>query len=337
VAHRYRLYPEPDRIPVLERHCADARFVWDVALEQLRRLPGRRPGSAERFRPLAEARKGTWLGEGPARCSSRRSGTSTGRSRTGAPGAIAGHDGGERGVGEGFCVRDVHVHVLNGRWAQITVPKLGPVRFRVSGPLPAGHGMARITRDRAGRWHVSFTAPQPVLERKATGRAVGLDLGVAATVATSDGQSLRCRWLTAGEAQRLPRLERRRERQRKGSRRRERTKTAIARLHGRARDRRKDFAEQTSTRLVRDHDVIAIEDLKVKRMLRSAVGISEQLGTRVAQKGGLNRSISRRAWSLLRRRIEDKAATCGVQVIAIDPQAHLADLPSVRDRRPESA
>jgi putative transposase len=219
-----------------------------------------------------------------------------------------------------FCVRDVRVRVINRRWAHVTVPKLGRVRFRLSRPLPFGRGMARVTRDRAGRWHVSFTATQPVLEREPTGRAVGVDLGVAATVATSDGELLHAPWLTAGEAQRLRRLERRKARQRKGSGRRERTKAAIARLHARGRDRRKDFAEQTSTRLVREHDVIAIEDLRVRQMLRSAAGTREHPGVNVAQKRGLNRSIGRQAWSLLRHRIEDKTATCNVVVVAVDPR-----------------
>jgi hypothetical protein len=47
--------------------------------------------------------------------------------------------------------------------------------------------MARITRDRAGRWPVSFTAPQPVLERTTTGRSIGLDAGVVATLTGSNG------------------------------------------------------------------------------------------------------------------------------------------------------
>ena len=67
MAFRYRLYPNPGEAEVLGRHCGDARFVWNLALEQANAWrPGRRssPGSAERFRQLAEARKGSWLGEG---------------------------------------------------------------------------------------------------------------------------------------------------------------------------------------------------------------------------------------------------------------------------------
>ena len=321
MAHRYRLYPAPDQTVVLERHCADARFVWNLALEQLNlRLPGRRPGSAERFRQLADARRGTWLGEGSSSVQQQALRDFDRAVANWRAGSHRRPRWRRRGLDEGFCVRDVHVQPLSRRWAQITVPKCGPVRFRLSRPLPAEHGSARITRDRAGRWHVSLTAPQPVLDRQRTDRTVGIDLGVAATVATSGGELLHCPWLTAGEAQRLRRLERQKARQRKGSGRRERTKAAIARVHARAADRRRDFAEQTSTRLVRDHDLIAIEDLRVRQMLRSAAGTRDCPGVNVAQKRGLNRSISRQAWSLLRRRIEDKAATCGVLIVAVDPK-----------------
>ena len=67
VAQRYRLYPGPDQVAMLVRHCADARAVWNMALEQANCWrPGRSssPGSAERFRQLAEARKDSWLADG---------------------------------------------------------------------------------------------------------------------------------------------------------------------------------------------------------------------------------------------------------------------------------
>src|SRR5207245_1177839 len=82
---------------------------------------------------------------------------------------------------------DVSVKRLNRRWVTLLVPKVGPVRFRLSRPMPATYGMARVTVDRAGRWHVSFSAPQPGLEREPTGQVVGLDAGVLATLTTSEG------------------------------------------------------------------------------------------------------------------------------------------------------
>jgi putative transposase len=67
VSRRYRLYPTSEQEAVLRRHCGEARFVWNLALEQFNQWrPGRSspPGSQERFRQLAEARRETWLGEG---------------------------------------------------------------------------------------------------------------------------------------------------------------------------------------------------------------------------------------------------------------------------------
>jgi putative transposase len=71
---------------------------------------------------------------------------------------------------------------------------------------------------------------------------------------------------------------------------------------------------------VRRHDLIAIEDLGVKRMVRSAKGTPVSPGTQVSQKRGLNRAIHAQGWAMLRRRLEDKASTCHVQVIAINPK-----------------
>ena len=85
-------------------------------------------------------------------------------------------------------------------------------------------------------------------------------------------------------------------------------------------DRRRDWIEQTTTGLVRGYDLIAVEDLKVKRMVRSAAGTVESPGTNVAAKRGLNRAISAQAWAMIRRRLCDKAATCGVVVVAVDPR-----------------
>jgi IS605 OrfB family transposase len=225
----------------------------------------------------------------------------------------------KKGLDEGFCIRDVTVVRLNGRWATVFVPKCGPIRFRQSRSLPASYGMARVTLDRAGRWHVSFTAPQPILRRQPTSQTVGLDAGVAATLTTSAGEHLHTPGLRIAEGQRLRRLQRRFSRQQKGSKRRERTKTSIAKLKARETDRRRDFIEQVTTRLVRGHDMIAIEDLAVKKMVASSKGGVDQPGRNVAQKRGLNRSIHAQGWAMIRRRLEDKAATCGVVVVAVDP------------------
>ncbi|HEY1636190.1 MAG TPA: transposase [Acidimicrobiales bacterium] len=334
MAHRYRLHPNASQEEMLVRHCGDARTVWNVALEQenfgrerrdgrWRTKPGLagRPGATARQRQLAEARQCFgWLAEGSSSVQQQALRDFDQALRNWSGGTHGRPCWRKRGVNEGFCVRDVHVERLNRRWATIAVPKCSPVRFRLSRPLPPGHGMARITLDRTGRWHVSFSACQPTLVREPTGRKVGLDAGVVATLSTSDGEHLHVPSLRPGETQRLRRLQRKLARQQRGSQRRQRTKRAITRLRAREADRRRDFVEQTTTAVVRGFDLIAIEDLAVKNMVRSAKGTIEQPGTNVARKRGLNRAISAQCWAMIRRRLEDKAATCDVKVVPVDPK-----------------
>ena len=94
-----------------------------------------------------------------------------------------------------------------------------------------------------------------------------------------------------------------------------------ARVGAKEADRRRNWIEKTTTQLVRDFDLIIIEDLKVKNMTRSATGTVEKPGTRVRQKAGLNRSISSQAWALFRQRLTDKAthATDLVELVAVNP------------------
>jgi putative transposase len=128
---------------------------------------------------------------------------------------------------------------------------------------------------------------------------VGIDRGVVVSAALSTGELLHSPGLTQGESKRLKVLQQRLARCKRGSNRRERTKRAIAKLKARERDRRKDWVEKSSADLARRFDVIRIEALEVRAMTRSARGTVDQPGVRVAQKRGLNRSISRSGWGQL--------------------------------------
>jgi putative transposase len=127
------------------------------------------------------------------------------------------------------------------------------------------------------------------------------------SVPAATGQMLYCPGLGPAERARLRRLQRRLARARKGSRRRTKVKSTIARLKARERDRRKDWAEKTSTDLARGFDLIRVEDLCIQNMTRSARGTIERPGRGVRQKAGLNRGILASGWGVLVRRLEDKA------------------------------
>ena len=236
----------------------------------------------------------------------------------------------KRGINEGFCIRDVRVAKLNGKWAEVTVPKCGRVRFRLSRALPPNYGVARVTLDGKRRWHVSFQAPQPALERESSGRAVGIDRGVATTIATSDGRMFRAPTIRPREKRRLRSLQQRKARQKKGSRRQEATKARIAGLHQRMADRRRNWIEINTTRLVRGYDLLAVENLQVRNMVRRPApkpdpdreGVFLHNGAK--QKAALNRSIHAQGWGLWLKRLQDKAEACGVTVSKV-PAAHTSD------------
>jgi len=130
---------------------------------------------------------------------------------------------------------------------------------------------------------------------------------VAVSAALSTGDLLTVPGLTTGERQRLRRLHRKLARCTRGSNRRRRVKTAIAKLKVREADRRKDWVEKTSTDLARRFDLIRVEDLNIRNMTRSARGTVDQPGRHVRAKAGLNRGILTNAWGSLVTRLEHKA------------------------------
>ena len=331
VAIRDRLYPSVTQERVLVRHCDDARFVWNLAVEQQSWWwPGRRhaPGFAEQCRQLTEARaEFGWLRNG-----SRSIQVQALRDFARAVAAFFDKDGPARKPGyrsakrghQGFAIRDTKVRRLNRRWGEVFVPKCGYVRFRWTRALPAKLGMARITFDSARRWHVSFPGPQSALNRKPTGAVTGIDRGVRIALVTSDGQHYRAPTISDRRAARCLALQRRFARQRRGSRKREKTRLVMARITAKVVGRRRDWAEKISTRLVMAHDLIVFEKLNTTGMVRKPASKPDPqhsgsfLPNRAKAKAGLNRGILASCWGRLATRSEQKATASGAAVIYVD-------------------
>jgi transposase len=221
----------------------------------------------------------------------------------------AGKDEGFRIVG-GQASRIVR---LNRKWAAVNVPKVGWVRIRLSRAIPEAKSY-RIKRDHVGRWHIGFAViPEPI-PAPGTGEAVGVDRGVTVSAALSTGELLNCPVRSKQEEERLKHLQRRLARCRRGSVRRRRVKAAIAKLHARVADRRKDWIEKTSTELARRFDVIRVEDLRIVSMTRRPKPKPDPerpeayLPNRRRAKAGLNRGILANGWGSLVRRLEHKAS-----------------------------
>jgi len=314
---RYRLLPTPAQEAVLRDHCGHARYVWNLAVEQHAQWrPGRTsaPGYREQCRQLTEARaEYPWLAAGSQTVQQQALRDFTQamaaffdpKNPAGRPSwRKAGRAEGFRIVGRG---RQWDVRRLSRHVGQVWVPKAGWVRFRWSRAAPPGAKSYRVTMDRAGRWHIAFAVIPAPVPAPGNGQAVGVDRGVAVSAALSTGQMLHAPGLTRRERTRLRRLQRKLACAKRGSNRRGRVRHTIARLRARETDRRKDWAEKTSTDLARRFDLIRVEDLQITNMTRSAKGTRGDPGRNVRQKTGLNRGILGSGWGQLVRRLEDKA------------------------------
>ena len=176
-------------------------------------------------------------------------------------------------------------------WPEVDVAALDPA-------------MVIISRERDGRWYVTFTIdtsnPQPL---PPADHAVGVDLGVKDFAVTSDGERIANPRHLERKARRLARYQRRLARCQRGSANRAKAAAKAARAHRKVRNARRDFLHRTSTRLVRGHDLIVIEDLNVSGMVRNRY---------------LARAISDCGWGEFRRQLEYKCQRYGRDLIVID-------------------
>jgi putative transposase len=310
---RFRLLPTPEQEEGLLVHCRDARYVWNLAVEQQQYWqPGRKaPAYLEHAAQLTEARaEYAWLRAGSQTVQQQALRDFAQAMRNFFNGPHRPPTWRKAGMHEGFrqvALKSHHIEGLNRRFGRVWVPKVGWVRFRLSRPVPEGVKSYRVTRDRAGRWHIAFAhIPDPIAGPR-DGSVVGIDRGVAVSAALSTGELLHAPHLRPGESKRLKVLQQRLARCKRGSNHREKTKRAIAKLKACERDRRKDWVEKNTTDLARRFDLIRVEALDVRAMTRSARGTVEQPGVRVAQKRGLNRAINRSGWGQFVTRLQHKA------------------------------
>ncbi|WP_084401346.1 RNA-guided endonuclease InsQ/TnpB family protein [Lentzea albidocapillata] len=164
--------------------------------------------------------------------------------------------------------------------------------------------MVVVSREPDGRWYVAFAVdtaePAPA---EPAGHAIGVDLGLTDLVVTSDGERIANPRHLVRKARNLARYQRRMARCERGSGNRRKAKAKVARAHRKIRAARQDFLHRTTTALVRSADVIAIEDLPVKNMVRNR---------------HLARAISDAGWGELRRQLDYKCDRAGRTLVVID-------------------
>jgi putative transposase len=175
-------------------------------------------------------------------------------------------------------------------WPDVDVTSLNPT-------------MVIVSREPDGRWYVTFSVDGDNPEAlESAGHAIGLDLGIKEFAVTSDGDRIANPRHLERKAANLARYQRRLARKQKGSVNRAKAQGKVARAHRKVRTTRSDFLHRASTRLVRSADMIVIEDLAVRNMIRNR---------------SLARAISDCGWGEFRRQLDYKCQRYGRDLVVI--------------------
>ena len=162
-----------------------------------------------------------------------------------------------------------NIKVLEGA---VQLPKLGKVKCRISKPVEGRILSATVSQTPSGKYFVALCCTDVDVEPlPSTGAVVGIDMGLKAFAITSDGVEYPNHKYLAKSEKKLARLQRQLSRKSKGSNRWEKARLQVARLHEHIANQRQDAAHKLSTQLIRENDVICIEDLAPKNRDATAV------------------------------------------------------------------
>lgn len=187
---------------------------------------------------------------------------------------------------------------------RIRIRNVGYVRFRSNLDIKGTPLSATISKTASGKYFVSICCKDVEIEEfDKTGSVVGVDLGIKDFAITSDSEKIDNPKYLAKSTKKLKRLQRQMSKKQKGSNNRNKSRIRLAKQFEKVSNQRNDFLHKLSTKFVKNHDIICVEDLKVKNMVKNHK---------------LARSISDASWSRFVELLTYKCSWYEKQLIKID-------------------
>jgi len=178
-----------------------------------------------------------------------------------------------------------------------------PIKVVWSRTLSGEPTSCTVSQNACGQWFASFLCEEEIVKLPPSDKKIGIDVGIESFATLSDGCSFSQPKKIRGLRKKLARLQRLHARKQKGSKNRERARKKVARIHQHIADVRRDFLHKLSTKLVRENQAIAVEDLAVRNMVKNRK---------------LSRCISEQGWRDFRAMLEYKCEWSGRELLIVD-------------------
>ena len=304
ISHKIRIFSNKEQEVFLKKSCGVARFAYNWGLAEWERQY--KTGEKPNYLKLKKQFNRIKQPEFPfvcevSKCCAETAFANLGRAYKNFFGKRSKYPNfKKKGIHDSFGLNNLNFQIEGNhiKLAKMTLMRMAePLRF--DGKIMSGT-VSRV----ADKWYISIAVEiHKDMTLPKTGKYVGVDLGVKDVAITSDGYKFaNPRWINKSE-KKLKRLQRELARRKIASKRRERTRLRLARHHDRVANQRKDWLHKITTYLVRNYDVISLEDLNVRGMTKNH---------------SLAKAITNVAFGEFNRQIEYKAQMYGRRIYRVD-------------------